>query len=83
MRFTPLAASAKVAFSFSSGYDHTVPPIGNSQLGDLLRSGVKVWNAKIWTRVAPTFRTQGCGVVTSEEATFLVGTLRCGNQWNL
>ena len=26
-----------------------MPPIGDSQLGDLLRSGVKVSNAKIWT----------------------------------
>ena len=69
---TPPAASAEVAFFFSGGYDHTVPPIGDSQLGDLLRRGVKVWNAKIWTCVAPTFPTQGCGVVTSAEATFLM-----------
>ena len=80
--FTPLAANAEVAFFFSSGYDHPVPPIGDSQLGDLLRSGVKVSNAKIWSCVAPTFPTPGCGVRTSEEATFLVCTLGCGNQWN-
>jgi hypothetical protein len=79
---TPPAASAEVAFFFSSGYDHPVPPIGDSQLGDLLRSGVKVWNAKIGSSLAPTFPTPGCGVRTSEGATFLVGTLECGNRWN-
>ena len=35
-----------MACFFSSGYDHVVPPIGDSQFGDLLRSGGKVWNAK-------------------------------------
>ena len=60
--FTPLAARAEVAFFFSSGYDHTVPPIGDSQLGDLLRSGVKVWNVKIWTCVAPTFERRDVGL---------------------